>query len=31
MKRVMSEGLEGLVLKDAHSTYEPGKRRWLKV
>ncbi|EGD81001.1 ligase III [Salpingoeca rosetta] len=31
MKRVMSEGLEGLVLKDRHSTYQPGKRRWLKV
>ena len=25
------EGLEGLVIKDALSTYEPGKRHWLKV
>ena len=24
MVRVMKEGLEGLVFKDAHSTYEPG-------
>ena len=23
--------MEGLVIKDAHSTYEPGKRHWLKV
>ena len=25
------QGLEGLVIKDALSTYEPGKRHWLKV
>ena len=24
-------GLEGLVLKDTQSVYEPGKRHWLKV
>lgn len=24
-------GLEGLVLKDLESIYEPGKRHWLKV
>lgn len=24
-------GLEGLVLKDLESKYEPGKRHWLKV
>lgn len=29
--RVIREGLEGLVLKDTKSTYEPGKRHWLKV
>uniref|UniRef100_A0A3Q2VLB9 DNA ligase n=1 Tax=Haplochromis burtoni TaxID=8153 RepID=A0A3Q2VLB9_HAPBU len=29
--RVIREGLEGLVLKDVKSTYEPGKRHWLKV
>lgn len=29
--KVLSEGLEGLVLKDIHSIYEPGKRHWLKV
>ena len=28
---VLRQGLEGLVLKDAKSTYEPGKRHWLKV
>jgi DNA ligase-3 len=27
----MKEGLEGLVLKDTKSTYEPGKRHWLKM
>ncbi|CAF4380350.1 unnamed protein product, partial [Didymodactylos carnosus] len=27
----ISEGLEGLVLKDPESLYEPGKRHWLKV
>ena len=26
MVRVMKEGLEGLVFKDAHSVYEPGER-----
>ncbi|CAF0763628.1 unnamed protein product [Brachionus calyciflorus] len=29
--KTIKEGLEGLVLKDAQSTYEPGKRHWLKV
>ncbi|QQP49752.1 DNA ligase [Caligus rogercresseyi] len=28
---VLKKGLEGLVLKDINSTYEPGKRHWLKV
>lgn len=28
---VLSQGLEGLVLKDPDGIYEPGKRRWLKV
>lgn len=28
---VLSQGLEGLVLKDPDGVYEPGKRRWLKV
>ncbi|XP_039750225.1 DNA ligase 3 [Pararge aegeria] len=28
---VLQHGLEGLVLKDLESTYEPGKRHWLKV
>jgi DNA ligase-3 len=27
----MKEGLEGLVLKDTKSIYEPGKRHWLKM
>lgn len=31
MTKVFKLGLEGLVLKDKHSTYEPGKRHWLKV
>ncbi|XP_052819765.1 DNA ligase 3-like [Mya arenaria] len=31
MTRVFQEGLEGLVLKDVNSIYEPGKRHWLKV
>uniref|UniRef100_A0A8C0GCS1 DNA ligase n=1 Tax=Chelonoidis abingdonii TaxID=106734 RepID=A0A8C0GCS1_CHEAB len=31
ISRVIREGLEGLVLKDVKSTYEPGKRHWLKV
>ncbi|KOX79317.1 DNA ligase 3 [Melipona quadrifasciata] len=29
--RVLKMGLEGLVLKDIRSKYEPGKRHWLKV
>lgn len=29
--RVLKQGLEGLVLKDLQSIYEPGKRHWLKV
>lgn len=29
--KVLKEGLEGLVLKDLMSIYEPGKRHWLKV
>lgn len=28
---VLKDGLEGLVLKDICSIYEPGKRHWLKV
>uniref|UniRef100_A0A2R5LJI1 DNA ligase n=1 Tax=Ornithodoros turicata TaxID=34597 RepID=A0A2R5LJI1_9ACAR len=28
---VLSQGLEGLVLKDPSGIYEPGKRHWLKV
>ena len=24
-------GLEGLVMKDARSVYQPGKRKWLKM
>ncbi|KAK3880469.1 hypothetical protein Pcinc_015071 [Petrolisthes cinctipes] len=28
---VLKQGLEGLVLKDINSIYEPGKRHWLKV
>lgn len=31
MTEVFRLGLEGLVLKDLNSTYEPGKRHWLKV
>ena len=31
IKHVLSKGLEGLVLKDLKSLYEPGKRHWLKV
>lgn len=31
MTKVFREGLEGLVLKDINSVYEPGKRHWLKV
>lgn len=29
--KVLSMGLEGLVLKDVTGKYEPGKRHWLKV
>ncbi|GBP14778.1 DNA ligase 3 [Eumeta japonica] len=29
--KVLQLGLEGLVLKDLESKYEPGKRHWLKV
>lgn len=29
--KVLQLGLEGLVLKDLQSIYEPGKRHWLKV
>ncbi|XP_064384237.1 DNA ligase 3-like isoform X2 [Halichondria panicea] len=29
--KVIKQGLEGLVLKDTKSVYEPGKRHWLKV
>lgn len=28
---VLASGLEGLVLKDRKSLYEPGKRHWLKI
>jgi len=31
IKKVLKQGLEGLVLKDLKSVYEPGKRHWLKV
>ncbi|ROT77069.1 putative DNA ligase 3 [Penaeus vannamei] len=31
INRVLKQGLEGLVLKDVNSVYEPGKRHWLKV
>ncbi|KAK7476103.1 hypothetical protein BaRGS_00032657 [Batillaria attramentaria] len=31
MMKVFNEGLEGLVLKDTKSNYEPGKRHWLKI
>ena len=31
MMRAISDGLEGLVLKDRKSVYEPGKRHWLKM
>jgi DNA ligase-3 len=31
MNRVLQEGLEGLVLKDIASIYEPGARHWLKI
>ena len=29
--KVLKQGMEGLVLKDSQSIYEPGKRHWLKV
>ena len=29
--KTIKEGLEGLVLKDTKSIYEPGKRHWLKM
>ena len=31
IKKVLDQGLEGLVLKDLKGPYEPGKRHWLKV
>jgi DNA ligase 3 len=31
MHSAMRESLEGLVLKNVDSVYEPGKRHWLKV
>ena len=31
IKDVFKKGLEGLMIKDMKSTYEPGKRHWLKV
>ena len=31
VKDVFAKGLEGLVLKDKMSIYEPGKRHWLKL
>jgi DNA ligase-3 len=31
INRVIREGLEGLVLKDPHGHYEPGKRHWMKM
>nr|XP_012555297.2 DNA ligase 3 isoform X1 [Hydra vulgaris]XP_047138476.1 DNA ligase 3 isoform X1 [Hydra vulgaris] len=31
LKKVFSENLEGLVIKDIKSIYEPGKRHWLKI
>ena len=31
IKSVLDQGLEGLLLKDASSLYEPGKRHWLMV
>ncbi|XP_071946182.1 DNA ligase 3-like isoform X2 [Antedon mediterranea] len=31
LTEVFQEGLEGLVLKDSQSKYEPGMRHWLKV
>ncbi|XP_076369720.1 DNA ligase 3 [Tachypleus tridentatus] len=31
IQSAINQGLEGLVLKGTNSTYEPGKRHWLKV
>lgn len=31
MQRVLSEGLEGLVIKDRLSIYEPNMRHWNKI
>ena len=31
MNKVIREGLEGLVVKDANSVYEPSARHWLKI
>jgi DNA ligase-3 len=31
MMKAIREGLEGLVIKDVNSKYEPGKRHWLKM
>ncbi|KAL3311486.1 DNA ligase 3, partial [Cichlidogyrus casuarinus] len=31
LSRVFKEGLEGLVCKPSYTTYEPGKRYWLKI
>lgn len=31
ISEVLKKGLEGLVVKDLKSTYEPGKRHWLKI
>lgn len=31
IKEVFSLGLEGLMIKDTKSIYEPGKRHWMKV
>ncbi|QHG62688.1 DNA ligase-like protein [Cetacean poxvirus 1] len=31
IQKVIEEGIEGLVIKDIMSTYEPGKRHWLKI
>ncbi|OAF71034.1 hypothetical protein A3Q56_01173 [Intoshia linei] len=31
MNRVYKKSLEGLMLKDIHGIYEPGKRHWFKV
>eukprot|EP00026_Physarum_polycephalum_P000759 Phypoly_transcript_00760.p1 GENE.Phypoly_transcript_00760~~Phypoly_transcript_00760.p1 ORF type:complete len:1368 (+),score=261.80 Phypoly_transcript_00760:145-4104(+) len=31
MTKVMQEGLEGLVIKDIKSIYEPGNRHWIKL